>query len=105
MLLRPLAFLILLGGCPGPAPDGPTDAADTDTDADTDAEGDGYPAGDDFDDDDAINPGAAESPCDGDDADLLIAAVALSRGATLVTGNRRHYERIPGIVLEDWLRP
>lgn len=38
------------------------------------------------------------------DADLLIAAVALSRGATLVTGNRKHYERIPGLVLENWLR-
>lgn len=39
------------------------------------------------------------------DADLFIASIALSRGATLVTGNRKHYERIPGIVLEDWLRP
>lgn len=38
------------------------------------------------------------------DADLFIAAVALSRGATLVSGNRKHYERIPGLVLEDWLR-
>lgn len=39
------------------------------------------------------------------DADLFIASVALSRGATIVTGNRRHYERIPGLVVEDWLRP
>lgn len=38
------------------------------------------------------------------DADLFIAAVALSRGATLVTGNRRHYERIRGLSIEDWLK-
>lgn len=39
------------------------------------------------------------------DADLFIAAIALGHGATLVTGNRRHYERIPGLVIDDWLRP
>lgn len=38
------------------------------------------------------------------DADLLIGAVAASRRATVVTGNRRHYERIPGVTVEDWIR-
>ena len=38
------------------------------------------------------------------DADLLIAAIALARGAGLVTGNRRHYERIPELPIEDWIR-
>ncbi len=38
------------------------------------------------------------------DADLFIASIALSRGATLVTGNLKHYERIVGLGLEDWLR-
>ncbi len=38
------------------------------------------------------------------DADLLIAAVAQSRGAMLVTGNRRHYARIDGLAIEDWIR-
>jgi tRNA(fMet)-specific endonuclease VapC len=38
------------------------------------------------------------------DADLFIAAISVSRGATLGTGNRKHYERIPGLVIEDWLR-
>jgi tRNA(fMet)-specific endonuclease VapC len=39
------------------------------------------------------------------DADLFVASIALSRGAAVVTGNRRHYDRIPGLVIEDWLRP
>ena len=38
------------------------------------------------------------------DADLFIAAIALAQGADLVTGNRRHYERIPDLIVEDWLR-
>ena len=38
------------------------------------------------------------------DADLFIASIALAHDATLVTGNRRHYERIPGVVIEDWIR-
>ena len=38
------------------------------------------------------------------DADLLIAAIAQARSAGLVTGNRRHYERIPELSIEDWIR-
>lgn len=38
------------------------------------------------------------------DADLIIAAVARSRGAVLVTGNRKHYLRIEGLAIEDWIR-
>jgi tRNA(fMet)-specific endonuclease VapC len=35
--------------------------------------------------------------------DLRIAAIALSRGATLATGNARHFEKIPSLTVEDWL--
>ena len=38
------------------------------------------------------------------DADLFIASVAVARNATLVTGNRRHFDRIPGVAIEDWIR-
>ena len=38
------------------------------------------------------------------DADLLIAAIALTHGASLITGNRKHYERIEGLRTEDWIR-
>ena len=38
------------------------------------------------------------------DADLLIAAITLANGATLITGNRRHYERIENLRVEDWIR-
>lgn len=37
--------------------------------------------------------------------DLLIAAHAISRGLVVVTHNTRHFERIPGLQLEDWLEP
>jgi predicted nucleic acid-binding protein len=39
------------------------------------------------------------------DADLLIGAIAAANRAIVVTGNRRHYEHIPGVTTEDWLRP
>jgi len=36
--------------------------------------------------------------------DTLIAAEALAQGATLVTGNVREFSRVPGLLLENWLR-
>jgi tRNA(fMet)-specific endonuclease VapC len=38
------------------------------------------------------------------DADLLIGAICLARDAVLVTGNVRHFERISGLRIENWLR-
>lgn len=37
------------------------------------------------------------------DADLQIAASALGRGVPLVTHNKRHFARVPELMLEDWL--
>jgi tRNA(fMet)-specific endonuclease VapC len=34
--------------------------------------------------------------------DLLIASIALARGATLITRNVRHFQLIPGIRIENW---
>ena len=36
--------------------------------------------------------------------DLRIASIALARELTLVTGNVRHFARIPDLSVEDWLR-
>ncbi len=38
------------------------------------------------------------------DPDLRIAATTLVHGAVLITGNVRHFERIPGLSCENWLR-
>ena len=37
------------------------------------------------------------------DADLRIGAIALARGLTVVTANTRHFQRIPGLYVENWL--
>jgi tRNA(fMet)-specific endonuclease VapC len=38
-----------------------------------------------------------------DDADLQIAATALHHGLELVTGNLRHFQRVPGLVINSAL--
>ena len=37
------------------------------------------------------------------EADLRIGAIALTRGLTVVTGNVRHFQRIPDLTVENWL--
>ena len=37
--------------------------------------------------------------------DLLIAAHARRTGATLVTNNEREFRRVPGLSVENWLKP
>ena len=39
------------------------------------------------------------------DADLRIGAIALARGLVVVTGNVRHFQRIPELLVENWLEP
>ena len=38
-----------------------------------------------------------------DEPDLRIASIALSRGLTMVTANVRHFSRVPGLEVENWL--
>lgn len=36
-------------------------------------------------------------------ADLLIASIVLANKAVLVTRNRKHFEKIPGLAIENWV--
>lgn len=38
-----------------------------------------------------------------DEPDLRIASIALARQLTLVTGNTRHFSRVPDLAVENWL--
>ena len=38
-----------------------------------------------------------------DEADLRIGAIALARKYTVVTGNVRHFRRIPRLAVENWM--
>ena len=37
--------------------------------------------------------------------DAMIAGHARSRGLTVVTANTREFERVPGLVVENWVAP
>ena len=37
------------------------------------------------------------------EADTRIAAIALTHGLTVVTGNIRHFSRVPGLRVENWI--
>lgn len=36
--------------------------------------------------------------------DCRIAAIAIAHGCIVVTANTRHFEKIPGLTIEDWTR-
>jgi tRNA(fMet)-specific endonuclease VapC len=38
-----------------------------------------------------------------DEPDLRIASTALANGLTVITGNVRHFDRVPGLTIENWL--
>ena len=40
-----------------------------------------------------------------DEPDLRIASIALANDVTLVSGNERHFRRVPMLRLENWLAP
>jgi tRNA(fMet)-specific endonuclease VapC len=60
-----------------------------------------------FDDEDAAEAGDIRAALESSGTpigayDILIAAQARRRGVVLVTGNRREFERVPGLMVTDW---
>lgn len=39
-----------------------------------------------------------------EDADILVAATAIDRGLAVVTDNEKHFRRIAGLEVENWLK-
>jgi len=37
--------------------------------------------------------------------DVMIASIALSNGLVVISANTRHFTQVPGLALENWLRP
>ncbi len=37
--------------------------------------------------------------------DMLIAAIAIAHGLIVVTNNLKEFQRVPGLAVEDWMRP
>lgn len=60
-----------------------------------------------FDDEDAAEAGDIRAALESSGTpigayDIVIAAQARRRGVVLVTGNRREFERVPGLMVTDW---
>lgn len=51
----------------------------------------------------AVRAGLQRQGCPIGPLDTLIAAHALACDAVLVTNNRREFDRVPGLVVEDWM--
>lgn len=51
-----------------------------------------------------LRAGLERQGCKLDSMDLFIAASALAEDLTLVTHNTKHFSRVPGLKLEDWIQ-
>ena len=51
-----------------------------------------------------LRAGLERQDCKLDSMDLFIAASALAEDLTLVTHNTKHFSRVPGLKLEDWIQ-